>query len=141
MEYEINKIRTLCDRYFDGETSEQEELVLKDYFSRKKDIPEDLRSVKVMMCGLSEAATMTYAQAKPSGMVRRLVWGSIAAAASIVLCISFFNREIYGYNADGKAITDPQAALEATRYLSYLSQLETTIDIANMITQGMENNN
>ena len=107
------------------------------------DVPEDLRAVKVMICGFADAASMTYrpAPAKPKGTFRRLVWGTVAAAASVALCVAYFNREIYGYDADGKAITDPEIALEGTQYLSYLSQLETTIDIAQMITQGMENNN
>lgn len=143
MEYDINEICALCDRYFDGETSAEEELALKEYFCLSEEIPEDLKAVKVMVCGFAEAASMTYrpAPAKPKGMVKRLVWGTIAAAASVALCFAYFNREIYGYDADGKAITDPEVALEGTQYLSYLSQLETTIDIAQMITQGMENNN
>ncbi len=143
MEYDINEIRALCDRYFDGETLAEEELALKEYFCLAEEIPEDLKAVKVMVCGFAEAASMTYrpAPAKPKGTVRRLVWGTIAAAASVALCVTYFNREIYGYDADGKAITDPEVALEGTQYLSYLSQLETTIDIAQMITQGMENNN
>ena len=128
MEYDINEIRTLCDRYFDGETSAQEELTLKEYFCLADEVPEDLRAVKVMICGFADAASMTYrpAPAKPKGTFRRLVWGTVAAAASVALCVAYFNREI---------------ALEGTQYLSYLSQLETTIDIAQMITQGMENNN
>ena len=143
MEYDINEIRALCDRYFDGETSAQEELTLKEYFCLSEEIPEDLKAVKVMICGFADAASMTYrpAPAKPKGRFRRLVWGTVAAAASVALCVAYFNREIYGYDADGKAITDPEIALEGTQYLSYLSQLETTIDIAQMITQGMENNN
>lgn len=143
MEYDINKIRALCDRYFDGETTAEEELALREYFSMEVDIPEDLRAVKVMIGGFADAASMTYrpTPAKPKGTVRRLIWGTIAAAASAALCVAYFNREIYGYDADGKAITDPEVALEGTQYLSYLSQLETTIDIAQMITQGMENNN
>ena len=143
MEYDINKIRALCDRYFDGETTAEEELALREYFSMEVDIPEDLRAVKVMIGGFADAASMTYrpTPAKPKGTVRRLIWGTIAAAASAALCVAYFNREIYGYDADGRAITDPQAALEGTEYLSYLSQLETTIEIAQMITQGMENNN
>ena len=143
MEYDINKIRALCDRYFDGETTAEEELALREYFSMEVDIPEDLRAVKVMIGGFADAASMTYrpTPAKPKGTVRRLIWGTIAVAASAALCVAYFNREIYGYDADGRAITDPQAALEGTEYLSYLSQLETTIDIAQMITQGMENNN
>ena len=143
MEYDINKIRTLCDRYFDGDTTAEEEELLKKYFNQVKDIPADLRAVKVMMTGISEAAAMTYSPAvtRPKGIVRKIVWGTISAAAAIGLFVSLFDREIYGYDADGKAITDPDIAFESTKYLSYLSQLETTIDIAQMITQEMENNN
>jgi hypothetical protein len=66
MEYDINKIRTLCDRYFDGDTTAEEELLLREYFNRTKDIPADLRAVKVMMTGMSEAASMTYSPPVPA---------------------------------------------------------------------------
>ena len=151
MEYDINKIRTLCDRYFDVEISAEEEQQLREYFSLAKDVPADLRAVKVMIGGMDDAASMTYT---PSGdgqhtthgsvrkmNIRRIIWGTIAAAASVAICFSVFNHEIYGYDADGKAITDPQKALEGTKYLAYLSRLETTIDIAQMITLEMEDNN
>lgn len=143
MEYDINKIRTLCDRYFDGDTTAEEEQMLREYFSSVRDIPADLKAVKVMMTGMSEAAAMTYSPPAPArkGIIRKIVWGTISAAAAIGLFVSLFDREIYGYDADGKAITDPDIAFESTKYLSYLSQLETTIDIAQMITQEMENNN
>ena len=143
MEYDINKIRMLFDRYFDGDTTAEEEQLLREYFNHTKDIPADLRAVKVMMTGMSEAAAMTYSPPAPArkGIVRKIVWGTISAAAAIGLFVSLFDREIYGYDANGKAITDPDIAFESTKYLSYLSQLETTIDIAQMITQDMENNN
>lgn len=143
MEYDINKIRTLCDRYFDGDTTAEEEQLLREYFNHVKDIPADLRAVKVMMTGMSEAAAMTYSPPAPARkeIIRKIVWGTISAAAAIGLFVSLFDREIYGYDADGKAITDPDIAFESTKYLSYLSQLETTIDIAQIITQEMENNN
>ena len=143
MEYDINKIRTLCDRYFDGDTTAEEEQLLREYFNHVKDIPADLRAVKVMMTGMSEAAAMTYSPPAPARkeIISKIVWGTISAAAAIGLFVSLFDREIYGYDADGKAITDPDIAFESTKYLSYLSQLETTIDIAQMITQEMENNN
>ncbi len=148
MEYDINRIRTLCDKYFDGETTVDEEIMLKAYFMTSADVPSDLRAVKAMICGMEEASKMTYspAPAKPArsfgnGIFGRIIWGTVAAAASVALCISLFNREIYGYDAEGKAITDPQEALEGTKYLAYLSRLETTIDIAQMITLEMEDNN
>ena len=148
MEYDINRIRTLCDKYFDGETTVDEEIMLKAYFMTSADVPSDLRAVKAMICGMEEASKMTYspAPAKPArtfgnGRFGRIIWGTVAAAASVAICISLFNHEIYGYDADGKAITDPQEALEGTKYLAYLSRLETTIDIAQMITLEMEDNN
>ena len=148
MEYDINRIRTLCDKYFDGETTVDEEIMLKAYFMASADVPSDLRAVKAMICGMEEASKMTYspAPAKPArtfgnGRFGRIIWGTVAAAASVAICISLFNHEIYGYDAEGKAITDPQEALEGTKYLAYLSRLETTIDIAQMITLEMEDNN
>ena len=143
MEFDINMIRALCDRYFDGDTSAEEELTLRSFFTQAQEVPEDLKAVKMMICGMDEASRMTYvpAAARPVRKVRRIFWGMVAAAASAAICISIANREIYGYDADGNAITDPQVALESTVLLSHLSKLETTIDIAEMITQEMENNN
>ena len=149
MEYDINRIRTLCDKYFDGRTSAEEERTLKSYFTKVQDIPGDLKAVKVMICGMDEASKMAYVPAAAEPMragrmsmkVRRIIWSTIAAAASVAICFSLFNREIYGYDDDGKAITDPQVALESTVLLSHLSKLETTIDIAEMITQEMESKN
>ena len=149
MEYDIKMIRTLCDKYFDGRTSAEEERTLKSYFTKVQDIPGDLKAVKVMICGMDEASNMAYvpAAAEPvrvgrmSMKVRRIIWSTIAAAASVAVCFSLFNREVYGYDAEGNAITDPQVALESTVLLSHLSKLETTIDIAEMITMEMEKNN
>lgn len=148
MEYDINRIRALCDKYFDGETTVDEELMLKAYFMTSKDVPTDLKAVKAMICGMEEASKMTYspAPAKPArtfgnGRFGRIIWGTVAATASVAICISLFNREIYGYDADGKAITDPQEALESTECLALLDKLETTINIAELLTQEMENNN
>jgi len=143
MEYDINKIRTLCDRYFDGDTTAKEEQLLKEYFNSTENVPADLRAVKVMICGMAAASEMTYSPNVPArkGIVRKIVWGTISAAAAVGLFISVFDREIYGYDADGRAITDPQKALESTECLALLDKLETTINIAELLTQEMENNN
>ena len=145
MEYDINKIRSLCDRYFDGETSEEEELILRSWFLQAGNVPSDLKAVRTMICGFEEAAAMTYrparAEKNTKGTFRRIFWGTVATAAAAAICIGIFNREIYGYDADGKAITDPQVAMEAAGYLTYLDDLETSFDIAMMLTQEMEDNN
>lgn len=144
MEYDLNMITALCEKYYDGATSSEEEQLLRAYFTEARDIHENLKSTKVMMCGLSEAASLTYEPARKTvrrGLVRRIIWSSVGIAASTAICIAVLNRETYGYNIDGKAITDPETALEGTVYLTYLSQLETTIDIALALTEEMENNN
>lgn len=145
MENDINKIRVLCKRYFDGMTTDEEELALKEWFLQSEDIPSDLIAVRKMMCGFSEAAAMRYRHAKTEnsakGRARRILWGSIATAAAVAICIGIFNREIYGYDAEGNAITDPQTALKSTNYLTYLDNLEACFEIAEMLTMEMEDKN
>ena len=142
MEYDINKIRNLCDRYFDGDITEDEERTLRAWFLHTEDIPADLKAVKTMFCGFEKAAEMTYRPSAPRKKthktIGRIFWGTVAAAAAAAVCIGIFNREIYGYDADGKAITDPQVAMESTAYLAYLDNLKTSIDIAMMLTMEME---
>lgn len=148
MEYDINKIRALCDKYFDGETNVDEETLLKAYFIASEDVPSDLRAVKTMICGIEEASKMTYSPARAeqartfgNGRFGRIIWGTVAAAASVAICISLFNHDIYGYDVDGRAITDPHIALESAECLALLDKLETTINIAELLTQEMEDNN
>lgn len=142
MEYDINKIRVLCGRYFDGDITEDEEMTLKSWFLNTEEVPSDLKPVKAMFRGFEEAAAMRYRTSAPEKKTHRtfgrIFWGTVAAAAAAAVCIGIFNREIYGYDADGKAITDPQVAMESTSYLSYLDNLETSIDIAMMLTMEME---
>ena len=49
MEFDINKIRALCDRYFDGDTTAEDEQMLREYFSSAQDVPADLKAVKVII--------------------------------------------------------------------------------------------
>lgn len=143
MESEINRIRLLCDRYFEGETTAVEEQAIREYFARARDIPDDMKSVRTMMCGFAQAASMTYDGAttvsRNKGIIHKVIWGSIAAAASIALCMTLYNSPIYGYDADGNAITDPETALADASYLANLDMLETTINIAEILTDELEN--
>lgn len=143
MESEINRIRLLCDRYFEGETTAVEEQAIREYFARARDIPDDMKSVRTMMCGFAQAVSMTYegatAVSRNKGIIPKVIWGSVAAAASIALCMTLYNSPIYGYDADGNAITDPETALADASYLANLDMLETTINIAEILTDELEN--
>lgn len=142
MEYDIIKIRSLCDRFFDGDTTAEEEMMLRDYFTQEKDIPADLKAVKVMICGMSEAASMTYEPkaVKPKTFVRKLVWGTIAAAASVAMIIALRNRGVSDMASENTLIADPMESLEGVKYLTYLEKFEATIVVAEMLALEMENN-
>jgi hypothetical protein len=53
--------------------------------------------------------------------------------------MTLYNSPIYGYDADGNAITDPETALADASYLANLDMLETTINIAEILTDELEN--
>jgi hypothetical protein len=142
MEYDIMKIRSLCDRYFDGDTTAEEEMMLRDYFTQEKDIPADLKAVKVMICGMSEAASMRYEPkaAKPKNFVRKLVWGTMAAAASVAMIIALRGLGTSGETSERTLIADQMESLEGIKYLTYLEKFEATMEVAEILALEMENN-
>ena len=142
MEYDIIKIRSLCDRFFDGDTTAEEEMMLRDYFTQEKDIPADLKAVKVMICGMSEAASMRYEPkaSKQKNFVRKLVWGTMAAAASVAMIIALRGLGTSGETSERTLIADQMEALEGIKYLTYLEKFEATMEVAEMLALEMENN-
>ncbi|MDX9728160.1 MAG: hypothetical protein RBT50_02740 [Bacteroidales bacterium] len=91
---EQEKIRELLDRYFNGETNEEEELLLNEYL-RDPALPEELREEYGYLADLTvpvpepsegfaarlEAVTHSQARMKSSGVILRLLAGTGAAAA------------------------------------------------------------
>ena len=142
MEYDIMKIRSLCDKYFDGDTTVEEEMILRDYFTQEKDVPADLKAVKVMICGLSDASSMKYAPktVRPKSYLRKLVWGTMAAAASVAMIIALRSRGATEEISENTQIVHQMESLEGMKYLTYLEKFEMTIDMAEMLALEMENN-
>lgn len=142
MEYDIIKIRSLCDSFFDGDTTAEEEMMLRDYFTQEKDIPADLKAVKVMICGMSEAASMRYEPKaeKPKNFVRKLVWGTMAAAASVAMIIALRGLGASDETSENTLIADQMESLEGIKYLAYLEKFEATMVVAEMLALEMENN-
>lgn len=142
MEYDIMKIRSLCDKYFDGDTTVEEEMMLRDYFTQEKDVPADLKAVKVMICGLSDASSIKYAPktVRPKSYLRKLVWGTMAAAASVAMIIALRSRGATEEISENTQIVHQMESLEGMKYLTYLEKFEMTIDMAEMLALEMENN-
>ena len=56
---EYNEIRRLLDRYFDGETTLDEEQALRRFFASTADVPADLRYAAPMFAYAAEKRTQT----------------------------------------------------------------------------------
>jgi hypothetical protein len=142
MEYDIIKIRSLCDRFFDGDTTAEEEMMLRDYFTQERDVPADLKAVKVMICGMSDASSMTYVPktVRSRSYLRKLVWGTMAAAASVVMIIALRGLGTSEETSQSTLIADQMESLEGIKYLAYLEKFEATMEVAEMLALEMENN-
>ena len=74
------QINDLLDRFMAGETSEQEERLLTDYFCTRTDIPEEWAAYAVMFRGFRQSVTREV-----SIIHSQLRWWMAAAAAILVL--------------------------------------------------------
>lgn len=84
----FSDIQTLLDRYWEGETTLEEERALKAYFASGQ-VDERLRSVAPLFQALREEQTVQYT--KPKTVELRPVhfaWQKLAAAASVALLLA-----------------------------------------------------
>ena len=94
LKYNEDNIRKLLLRFTEGQTTEAEEDVLKDYFSHCERIPKEWESYKELFCGFdTDAFDFTKDEvdamfvAEPAK--KRIIWPWIAAACAIGALIMF----------------------------------------------------
>ena len=83
----ILKIRTLIDRFFDGETTLSEEQELYAFFREANDLPDDLASLRPMFLAydaVQSVALSTHQTKWPAHHRRWLPW-AVAAAITVLL--------------------------------------------------------
>jgi len=73
------RIRTLTEKFFDGDTTPKEERELYDFY-RQDDIPKDLRSNRELFRDLAVLTTLS-----PTASQRRRRWWTAAAAVAALL--------------------------------------------------------
>ena len=80
------KIRTLVERFFDGETTLGEERELYNYFSQEPAaLPEDLRPLREMFLGFDAVQHVAVAQQQTGKRERRwITWAAAAVAALLI---------------------------------------------------------
>ena len=133
---DYNKLRLLLDKYFEGNTSEQEETHLKKLLE-SHDIPSEFNDEKILFATFSQMKEESGAdkslnteisemidrhEHKQNRPVSILRWVSAAAAALLILAvINFMNSGKTGKARD--TFTDQEQAYDATKQvLSYISQ-------------------
>jgi len=127
-----NKIDALLNKYWNCETSLEEEQHLRDYF-KQGDIPESLKEAatlfryfelqkKKSMNDVSfDAKILAKTQPAKKGIVRNLVYNSMRIAAGLVVVIMsvwFIRKEVQGTSSSGEIVDtydDPKLALEETK--------------------------
>lgn len=80
------KIRTLVERFFDGETTLGEEHELYNYFSQEPAaLPEDLRPLREMFLGFDAVQSVAVVQQQTGQRERRwITWVAAAVAALLI---------------------------------------------------------
>lgn len=113
---DINHIRVLLERYYDGTATPSEQNVISDYFRTSTDIPEDLSADAEIFRAIGDLKSLSSEDMVPPadlearllGIVDRsrhhfsyktLIW-SLSAAAAIALLISVGWRMVNGGDRD-----------------------------------------
>ena len=98
MKDNLLRIRTLTDRFFDGDTTPEEEQELYDFY-RQEDIPEDLRPHQELFRDL--AALTTLSPTVEQRQHRSRWW---IAAAAIALLLTIGGTTLYHYQREDECV-------------------------------------
>lgn len=114
---ELDKIEALLEKYFEGQTSIEQENQLRDYFL-SDDLPPQLLQYKSMFAYFGEAATETsekpffFQVTKDKNTTLR--WISIAAVFLVILAFSF-PYLLKEEKAVTQSVESPEMAFEQTQ--------------------------
>ncbi len=116
MVYNRSEIEELLNRYFEGETSLQEEQTLKEYFLNADNVPAKWNYAKAMFTGFSSNKEVTShtVVVKKKGMPLKRIAAAAAVVALLSVSVALFvpkEKEIYCY-VNGKPVTDYELALK-----------------------------
>lgn len=116
---ELHKVEELLAKYFDGETTLNEERTLKDYFT-SDDVAPQFENYRSFFCYFNSEASAADSKVKEH-KVQPMAWLSIAASIVLVLGVSFYVYQ--NQQQDTGTYDDPEVAFEQTqRALELLSR-------------------
>ncbi len=121
------KIKQLIEKFYDGQTTLEEEQQLHEYFQREE-IPDELQSEAAYfqyLANVSEGSTSSgfdpfakikaessYQSAHPSGVSNKILMWSLRVAAGIILFLIGFSSGQFLNNNDSSISTEQVTALQ-----------------------------
>lgn len=121
-------IRTYINRYLEGESTQEELRLMREYFRSTTDLPSDLAPLARMFALLDEkqptpsAEALDRFSAEQAPVRRRTPWWSLLAAAACIAAVCFFllvpsvaERNVAIAYVDGKRLNDERVAMQMSR--------------------------
>lgn len=111
-----DNIRSLIDKYFEAETSIEEEQQIASYFEECDDIPSDLLPVRDIFQSMAQLRCVKSpiephtATRQPSSQRRRTLWQWSIGVMSAAAACAIFGIMIYGGEEQGYPIATQQTA-------------------------------
>lgn len=124
---QTDELKQLIEKFFDGETSVEEERRLKEYF-RREDVPEQFADVKVYFKALDQEVgpaldedfdkhlfeKMAEKDIRSHMDSKRWIY-RIVAAAAVVLLMVWVGTKVFGTKEEYGTVNDPVLAFNETR--------------------------
>lgn len=145
MKRTIDEIKGLLTRWYEAQTTDEEERMLREWFRTARELPAELEGARAMFGGFDaladEHATSRSlhgdVQATPQAdsslryglrlLVRRTaVWATAAVVAVGVLLAAGYLSRPYCY-INGVAVRDAEVAMQTTVYLEQLGQFDRSM--------------
>ncbi|HFS67386.1 MAG TPA: hypothetical protein ENK67_04155 [Flavobacteriia bacterium] len=118
----FNNIEKILDKYFDGETSQKEEIILKEYFA-KSDIPAHLEPYQAMFAYFAQNKKEIAPQNLQVKPIKSTWFGSWVANAAVVLLLFAIGYSLYPKRISEAEKKEAQIAfLETQKALQLISQ-------------------
>lgn len=132
---ELDKIEQLLEKYFDAQTSIEEENELKKYFS-SSDVAQHLQQYKPLFGYTIQARQEQFSAILPLKTNKRksIIWISAAASVIVLLGVSLFTYNHYNQpkSNDLGTFDDPEIAYKETQKALAMISEHVNIGIGSM---------
>jgi len=129
MKMDINLIKKLLEKYYEGDTTLEEEAVLRDYFN-DEDVPQELQKYQSQFVFYRREREIKYQnydyelpKVREIHHTRSRLYWIPAAAAAILLIISiifFLPKDPFSHKQSNViTVTDPDSTYRITKYALY----------------------